>query len=70
MTPNEAYRKGQYDMRRKIERYWRAYHIRGLGMLLDPKAHPANRKAFNGSRVDLNIRRKCKMEDLQETTRT
>jgi hypothetical protein len=58
MTEDEAYQKGQADMRRKIERLWAGWYIDGLSMHCTKYRHRAA--------VPVKIRAHCKIEPMAQ----
>ena len=60
MTAEEAYLKGQYDMRKRIIKQWEGWITNSIGGF-----HRANRKDRKGySNVAVEIRAKCKVKLL------
>jgi hypothetical protein len=60
MTVEEAYRKGQYDMRQRIIRQWAGWITNSLGGY--HRAMRGGRKGY--SNVAVEIRAKCRVESL------
>lgn len=61
MTVEEAYRKGQEDMRRRIIKQWSGWSTNTIG-----GHHRANRPSRKGySDVAVEIRARCKVLPLQ-----
>ena len=58
MTNNEAYRKGQEDMRRRCEKLWRSWVMDGIAAYAKPI------KYSKRARVDVRIRRELKVQDM------
>jgi hypothetical protein len=63
MTPDEAYRKGQEDMRRRIMKMWNGWRTDGIGGI-----HRANRLGRKGyADVPVHIRARCKVQPLDKS---
>lgn len=65
MTPNEAYRKGQEDMRRRICEQWRDWRTAGVSG--EVRAHRSNKRDVYGygyADVSVRIRVNNKVRDL------
>lgn len=60
MTVEEAYRKGQEDMRRRIIKQWGGWITDTIGG--HARLHRVGRKGY--SNVGVEIRARCKVEDL------
>lgn len=54
LTPEEAYRRGQDDMRRRIAARWRGYYVRGIGSAV--AEHDPSSKAAKHASVPVLIR--------------
>lgn len=62
MTPDEAYRKGQYDMRQRIIKQWAGWITETIG-----GHHRARRPGRKGySNVAVEIRARCTVLPLSE----
>ena len=57
MNANEAYRKGQEDMRRRCEKLWENYVVGEMATHIKPPLQ-------NRSRVGVWIRHRLKVKDL------
>lgn len=62
MNAKDAYRKGQYDMRQKIIKQWSGYITNSIGGFY--RLNRVGRKGY--SNVAVEIRAKCKIDDLHE----
>lgn len=65
MTIEEAYRKGQYDMRQRIIKQWAGWITNTLGG--HHRALRSGRKGY--SNVAVEIRAKCKVQPLAGISR-
>lgn len=61
MTPNEAYRKGQEDMRRRICQQWRNWCTAPIAPYIKRRGRPRYERFGN---VPLLIRKRIKVKDL------
>jgi len=60
MTVEEAYRKGQYDMRQRIIKHWAGWITNTLGG--QHRLLRGDRKGY--SNVAVEIRARCKVQEL------
>lgn len=66
MTPDEAYRKGQADMRRRIMKYWSHWMTNGIGGRMRAYGRPG-RKGYGD--VAVLTRKNCKVLPLTDLTK-